>query len=256
MIAFDQLFDHCFSFREQGVECFATVTGECVRMSVLSIPQLAESLGAKAAGIDLGDDGTLTRSEKLMIFSRFYKKHMPGDKRRGGPAAIELLVKRYRGAKFIALCANMKRKYGESPLEMWENLMGGAEERKRDLDHELAVIEAEEAHQVFLKETTEEHETLLKLAQAFLRQQEEGGAGKAESGRLQNLRFHLQPFCAIWTVEGVPADPDGRSRDPVMPFHPFISYVPMFSGLIYIRAFCVFRILSGLLWQFLPRRRS
>ena len=49
----------------------------------------------------------------------------------------------------------MKRKYGESPLEMWENLMGGAEERKRDLDHELAVIEAEEAHQVFLKETTE-----------------------------------------------------------------------------------------------------
>ena len=116
MIAFDQLLDHCFSFREQGVECFATVTGECVRMSVLSIPQLAESLGAKAAGIDLGDDGTLTRSEKLMIFSRFYKKHMPGDKRRGGPAAIELLVKRYRGAKFIALCANMKRKYGESPL--------------------------------------------------------------------------------------------------------------------------------------------
>jgi len=35
----------------------------------------------------------------------------------------------------------------------------------------------------------------------------QGDAGKDESGRLQNLRFHLQPFCAIWTVEGVSADP-------------------------------------------------
>ena len=159
---------------------------------MMVLPQLAESLGAKAAGIDLGDDGTLTRSEKIMIFSRFYKKHLPGNKRRGGAAAINLLVKRYRGAKFITLCGNMKRKYGESPLEMWEKLMGGAEERKRDLDHELAVIKAEEAHQIFLLESTEEHQTLLKLAQSFLRQQEMDDAGKGESGRLQNLRFHLQ----------------------------------------------------------------
>ena len=100
---------------------------------------MAESLGAKAAGIDLGDDGTLTRSEKHMIFSRFYKKHCPGDKKKGGKIAVEALVKRHRGAKFIALCENMKRKYRESPLEMWEVLMGGAEDRKRDLDHELAV---------------------------------------------------------------------------------------------------------------------
>lgn len=179
------------------------------------MPQLAESLGAKAAGLDLGDDGTLTRCEKLMIFSRFYKKHLPGDRRRGCVAGIESLVKRYRGAKFIALCGNMKLKYGESPLEMWETLMGGAEERKRDLDHELAVIKAEEAHQIALQETTDEHQTLLKLAQSFLSHQEASDAGRAESGRLQNLRFHLQPWCAIWTVEGVPADPDGRSRDPV-----------------------------------------
>ncbi len=173
-----------------------------------------------------------------MIFSRFYKKHLPGNKRRGGPAAIELLVKRYRGAKFIALCGNMKRKYGESPLEMWEQLMGGAEERKRDLDHELAVIKAEEAHQVFLEESTEEHQTLLKLAQSFLRTQEEGDAGQAESGRLQNLRFHLQPFCAIWTVEGVPADPDGRSRDPVgfsSLASPQFTFLQTTNSLVFVR---------------------
>jgi hypothetical protein len=38
-------------------------------------------------------------------------------------------------------------RYKESPLEMWESLMGGAEDRRRDIDHEEAVTKAEEAHQ-------------------------------------------------------------------------------------------------------------
>ena len=53
----------------------------------------------------------------------------------------------------------MKRKYGESPLELWEALMGPVEDRKRDIDHEVAVQAAEDAHQQFLVEMEEEHAT-------------------------------------------------------------------------------------------------
>ena len=35
---------------------------------------LQEALGARMAGVDLGDDGTLTFDEKLWIFGKFYAK--------------------------------------------------------------------------------------------------------------------------------------------------------------------------------------
>ena len=118
-----------------------------------------------------------------MIFSRFYKKHAPGDKKRGGAAAVEALVERHKGAKFLSLCESMKRKYRESPLEMWEILMGGAEDRRREIDHEEAVIKAEEAHQIFLAETEEEHSTLLALADAFICGGEDAGKEEEQNPR-------------------------------------------------------------------------
>ena len=46
---------------------------------------------------------------------------------------------------------------------------------------------------------------VLELADAFTDAAGDD-AGQAESGRIANLRFHLQPWCAIWSVDGVPAD--------------------------------------------------
>jgi hypothetical protein len=209
---------------------------------------LQEALGAMRAGVDLGDDGTLTTEEKCWIFDKFYdrywrpptKAQRKGRKMPSRPTAadVENLVARHRGANFFVLCEGMKRKYGASPLELWEEEMGPVETRRRELNHEAELCDRNDAkfrerrdmagasaqrvalsereHAQWLSEIEAAFATIMKLADAAVDSAGTDGGGDRDlpvGGRLSNLRFHLQPFCAIWSVEGVPPD-DSISVEP------------------------------------------